>query len=421
MPQAAAARFAVWLGDRGGAAGRRQANRGPGARGGDAAFLELTDRFDATEQAPASLRVDDDAQAKALVSSTRRCASRLSSRSRMSARSPTAQVDDEADPWLAATGSDRRTPRGPRRRRWDLRPGRPGGLSVERADVRRAGTGRRRRSPCSRVAARARRRESPPLVLAAAALCEIDEIYAMGGAQAIFALAYGTESIEPWTSSPARETPGFGGQADVYGTVGIDSLRRPLRVDARRRARHRPASGRRLISVRKRSTEKTGRCSPSRSSRPCSTRSPTATAAPRGRTTRRRSERRWRSSPVPTCSDAIELANAFAPEHLELLEQDAALLAERCDDRRLRLHRAGTAPPPSATTSPAPTMCCRPAAPVAFPGRSAPASSAARSPPCRSRPRPRRSLPRTWTAIARAEGFPVHGESAMIRVEDDRS
>ena len=32
-------------------------------------------------------------------------------------------------------------------------------------------------------------------MLAAAELCGVDEIYAMGGAQAIFALAYGTETI----------------------------------------------------------------------------------------------------------------------------------------------------------------------------------------------------------------------------------
>ena len=32
---------------------------------------------------------------------------------------------------------------------------------------------------------------------------------------------------------------------------------------------------------------------------------------------------------VPDLSDAIDLANAFAPEHLELFEEDAALLAER--------------------------------------------------------------------------------------------
>ena len=36
-----------------------------------------------------------------------------------------------------------------------------------------------------------------PLVLAAAALCGVDEVYAIGGAQAIFALAHGTETIDP--------------------------------------------------------------------------------------------------------------------------------------------------------------------------------------------------------------------------------
>ena len=34
-----------------------------------------------------------------------------------------------------------------------------------------------------------------PVILAAAALCEADEVYAMGGAQAIAALAHGTESV----------------------------------------------------------------------------------------------------------------------------------------------------------------------------------------------------------------------------------
>ena len=53
-----------------------------------------------------------------------------------------------------------------------------------------------------------------PLVLAAAALCGVDEIYAMGGAQAIFALAYGTETIEPVdVDRRARQRLGAGGQA----------------------------------------------------------------------------------------------------------------------------------------------------------------------------------------------------------------
>ena len=33
-------------------------------------------------------------------------------------------------------------------------------------------------------------------MLAAAALCGVEEIYAIGGAQAIFALAFGTETID---------------------------------------------------------------------------------------------------------------------------------------------------------------------------------------------------------------------------------
>ncbi|HEY8501333.1 MAG TPA: histidinol dehydrogenase, partial [Solirubrobacterales bacterium] len=67
-----------------------------------------------------------------------------------------------------------------------------------------------------------------PLVLAAAALCGVEEIYAMGGAQAIFALAYGTGTIAPvdviagpgnaWVREAKRA---------VYGTVGIDSLAGP--------------------------------------------------------------------------------------------------------------------------------------------------------------------------------------------------
>jgi histidinol dehydrogenase len=67
-----------------------------------------------------------------------------------------------------------------------------------------------------------------PLVLAAAELCQVDRVYAMGGAQAIFALAHGTESVWPvdviagpgnrWVTEAKRT---------VYGQVGIDSLAGP--------------------------------------------------------------------------------------------------------------------------------------------------------------------------------------------------
>ncbi len=70
-----------------------------------------------------------------------------------------------------------------------------------------------------------------PLVLAAAHLAQIDEIYRIGGAQAIAALAYGTETIAPvakivgpgnaWVAAAKRQ---------VFGTVGIDMIAGPSEV-----------------------------------------------------------------------------------------------------------------------------------------------------------------------------------------------
>jgi histidinol dehydrogenase len=67
-----------------------------------------------------------------------------------------------------------------------------------------------------------------PIILAACALCGITEVYALGGAQAIAALAYGTESI------PAVDKI-FGpgnlfvtlAKRQVFGVVGIDGLAGP--------------------------------------------------------------------------------------------------------------------------------------------------------------------------------------------------
>ncbi|MCB0997244.1 MAG: histidinol dehydrogenase, partial [Acidimicrobiales bacterium] len=62
------------------------------------------------------------------------------------------------------------------------------------------------------------------VVLAAAAVAEVDEVYAVGGAQAIAALAYGTESV-----SPVDVIVGPGNvyvaiaKREVAGTVGVPS------------------------------------------------------------------------------------------------------------------------------------------------------------------------------------------------------
>ncbi|MCK2055010.1 histidinol dehydrogenase [Methylobacterium sp. 37f] len=70
-----------------------------------------------------------------------------------------------------------------------------------------------------------------PLVLAAAQLAGVDEVYRVGGAQAVAALAYGTETIAPvakivgpgnaWVAAAKRR---------VFGQVGIDMIAGPSEV-----------------------------------------------------------------------------------------------------------------------------------------------------------------------------------------------
>ena len=70
-----------------------------------------------------------------------------------------------------------------------------------------------------------------PLVLAAARLAGIDEIYRVGGAQAIAALAYGTETIAPVAKivGPGNAYVAAAKRL-VFGTVGIDMIAGPSEV-----------------------------------------------------------------------------------------------------------------------------------------------------------------------------------------------
>ncbi len=93
-----------------------------------------------------------------------------------------------------------------------------------------------------------------PTILAAAALCGADEVYRMGGAQAIAALAYGTETIRPvdvivgpgslWVQEAKRQVfgivgiDGFAGPSDltIIASAGADP--EPLRLDLMAQAEH---------------------------------------------------------------------------------------------------------------------------------------------------------------------------------------
>jgi histidinol dehydrogenase len=252
-----------------------------------------------------------------------------------------------------------------------------------------------------------------PLVLAAAELCGVEEIYAMGGAQAIFALAYGTETILPvdviagpgnaWVREAKRA---------VYGRVGIDSLAGPSELmviaghdtdpewaalDLCAQAEHGPESPLVLAAVEERVLNEIA-------------------AAAEIAATQRASvaEAPLALVQVPDVEAAIDLANAYAPEHLELLETDAALMADRVTTAGCvfvgRHGATAFGDYLAGSNHVLPTggagRYAGPLGPGVFRRRISnvelDAASAA-------------ALALHVDALADAEGFPVHGESAMIR------
>ena len=70
-----------------------------------------------------------------------------------------------------------------------------------------------------------------PAVLAAARMAGVTEVYRLGGAQAIAALAYGTETIRPVSKiiGPGNAYVAAA-KRQVFGTVGIDSIAGPSEV-----------------------------------------------------------------------------------------------------------------------------------------------------------------------------------------------
>lgn len=379
---------------------------------GDTALLRLTERFDATEQAPESLRVDPEALAAALAG--------LDSDLRDSLELAAANVGAVADAQPAAQP-----------RRVDLPEGQsvllreiaveaagiyaPGGRAAYPSSVLMCAIPARA-AGVSRLAL-----ASPPgpdgklhpLVLAAAALCEIDEVYAIGGAQAIFALAYGSETIDPVDviagpgNSWVREA-----KRAVSGVVGIDSLAGPSElmvvagggadpewaaIDLCAQAEH-GGEGLLVVCAVEEATLKDVVTSTERlaGERPGVGDSPLALVS------------------TPTARDAIELANAIAPEHLELFDEEAATLSGH-----VRTAGCVFVGPWSATAFGDYVAGSDHVLPTGGAGRfsgplgpgvfrrtiasvEVPAEAAAKLAP-------------HVDALARAEGFPVHGESAMMR------
>jgi len=70
-----------------------------------------------------------------------------------------------------------------------------------------------------------------PVILAAAVICDIEEIYQIGGVQAIAAMAYGTESLKPVDKivGPGNKYV-TAAKKEVFGVTGIDFIAGPTEL-----------------------------------------------------------------------------------------------------------------------------------------------------------------------------------------------
>ena len=176
--------------------------------------------------------------------------------------------------------------------------------------------------------------EPNPTVLAAAHLAGLKEVYRVGGAQAIGALAYGTESIPrvDVITGPGNLYVTLAKKA-VYGRVSIDSLAGPSEVlviadhtadpqlvaaDLLAQAEHDPLAAAILLTT----------------SEALAAAMPAALAHqladhPRAAITRQAIEDWGLIVVCDSLATAASLSDRFAPEHLELLVDDPEPLADR--------------------------------------------------------------------------------------------
>ena len=255
--------------------------------------------------------------------------------------------------------------------------------------------------------------QANPVILAACVLCEVTEVYRMGGAQAIAALAYGTESVEavdviagpgnPYVQEAKRQ---------VVGQVGIDGVAGPseLVVVAS------PGADPELIALDLMAQAEHGADSPLWCLSPDGGLLDAVGAAVERMAPERPSVQDAELQLIETddARVALRLAEEIAPEHLELTGEEAEALADRVRRAGCLFVGAGAAtafgdyvagsnhvlPTGGAArfqSALSPATFRRRMARVSLPGE-----AAARLAPA-------------GAALARAEGFPVHAESMERR------
>jgi len=176
-----------------------------------------------------------------------------------------------------------------------------------------------------------------PLVLVAAALSGVDEIYRVGGAQAIAALAYGTETI-----APVAKIVGPGNayvaaaKRQVFGQVGIDMVAGPSEVvviadrdndpawiaaDLLAQAEHDTAAQSILVTDDVKFADNVVQAVEAQ-----------LATLPRAETAKASWDDFGAVILVQSLDEASAIADRLAPEHLEIATSDADALAARISD-----------------------------------------------------------------------------------------
>jgi histidinol dehydrogenase len=173
-----------------------------------------------------------------------------------------------------------------------------------------------------------------PLVLVAADVCGVNEVYKVGGAQAVAALAYGTETIRPVkkivgpgskyvtmakilvSKDIAIDMPA--GPSEVLVLVDETANAQLIALDMISQAEHGADSVAGLITTSEKLAEEVQRWL-----------AKTAALAERREIVKEALEKYGFIITCDSMDEAVELANVFAPEHVEILTRNPERVAER--------------------------------------------------------------------------------------------
>ena len=246
-----------------------------------------------------------------------------------------------------------------------------------------------------------------PVILAACVLCEVTEVYRIGGVQAIAALAYGTESVQsvdvivgpgnPYVQEAKRQ---------LVGRVGIDGIAGPSELAVIASSGADPE----LIALDLMAQAEHGTDSPVW----CFSPDPGLLDAVARLLDGRGPEGEAQLIETDGVARALESVEAIAPEHLELVGEEAEALADRVRNAGCLFVGAGAGTAfgdyVAGSNHVLPTGGA-----ARFQSALSPATFRRRMARVSLPPEAASRLAPAGAALARAEGFPVHAESMERR------